>query len=70
MQMHSLHKHVEKNFICAFIFLKKKINKGWILLVQNGASRGYKHYEDTPGLCIAMMHTTNTNTHTQKHTGT
>jgi hypothetical protein len=49
--------------------VKKKFDKGWILLSQNEASSGYKHDENTPGLCITKMHTANTNTHTNNHAG-
>ena len=47
---------------------QKEINKGWIVLAQNGASRGYKHNEHTFDLYKNKMHTVNTNTHTQKET--
>ncbi|KAM3297309.1 hypothetical protein ACQJBY_039265 [Aegilops geniculata] len=39
-------------------------DKGWILFTQNEASRGYKHNDHIPSLCIAKMHTANTHTHT------
>ena len=35
-------------------------------MAQYRASKGYKHKEHTPGICIVRMHTINTDTRTQK----
>lgn len=32
------------------------LDKGWIFVARNGAYRGYKHNELTPGLCMITIH--------------
>ena len=44
----------------SILFYELFFNKGWILLTQNKASRGYKYNEYTPVLCITRMDTSNT----------